>query len=174
MDQSETVEFLSSGAAFATDDPVEVIETHGAYVFLSGDTALKLKRAVKYDYMDLSTVEKRRAMVARELELNLPAAPEIYRDMVPVTRNGQGLTLGGTGPAVDWVLRMWRFPEENELVSVAERGDLDDRLATAIGAVLAAYHAAAPVLRQFLRHEDPRMRSDAARALKRLEQDSVP
>ncbi len=147
MEQDETIKFLSSGRAFSADDPVEVVETHGAYVFLCGDTALKLKRAVKYDYMDLSTVALRKRLTARELELNQPAAPEIYRDMVPVTRSDTGLALDGDGPVVDWVLRMWRFPAENELAPIAARGALDDRLATAVGQAVANYHAAAPVMR---------------------------
>lgn len=147
MEQAETIKFLSSGHAFAADAPVEVIETHGAYVFLCGDTALKLKRAVKYDYMDLSTVALRRGLIARELELNRPAAPEIYRDMLPVTQSDTGLALNGDGPVVDWVLRMWRFPEENELERIAERGAFDDRLATSVGEAIADYHAAAPVVR---------------------------
>ncbi len=146
MEQAETIRFLSSGAAFAGDDPVEVIETHGAYVFLSGDTALKLKRAVTYDYMDLGTVALRKALLARELALNQPTAPQIYRDMIPVTRSGSGLALNGAGPVVDWVLRMWRFPAENELERVAERGAFDDRLAAATGAAIADYHAMAPVM----------------------------
>lgn len=147
MEQDETIKFLSSGHAFATNDPVEVIETHGAYVFLCGDTALKLKRAVKYDYMDLSTVALRRTLIARELELNRAAAPDIYRDMLPVTQGKTGLALNGDGPVVDWVLRMWRFPAENELERVAERGAFDDRLATAVGDAIAEYHAVAPIRR---------------------------
>ncbi|MDG4648443.1 AAA family ATPase [Roseibacterium sp. SDUM158017] len=146
MTQAKTVAFLASGRAFPGGGPVEVIETHGAYVFLCGDTALKLKREVKYDYMDLSTVALRRKLVARELELNRPAAPEIYRDMLPVTRGEAGLELGGAGAVVDWVLRMWRFPAENELERVVARGELDDRLATSIGEAVAAYHAKAPAV----------------------------
>lgn len=145
MDQAETVGFLSSGAAFEAGGPVEVIETHGAYVFLCGDTALKLKRAVRYDYMDLSTVELRHEMIRRELELNKPAAPGIYRDILPVTRGADGLQLGGPGPAVDWVLRMWRFPAENELESIVAAGGFDDALALRTGRAIAAYHACAPV-----------------------------
>lgn len=148
MEQAETIKFLSSGRAFAADDPVEVIETHGACVFLCGDTALKLKRAVKYDYMDMSTVALRRSLIARELELNRPAAPEIYRDMLPVTQSDTGLALNGDGPVVDWVLRMWRFPAENELERIAARGAFDDRLATAVGEAIADYHAGAPVRRR--------------------------
>jgi aminoglycoside phosphotransferase family enzyme/predicted kinase len=145
VDQTETVEFLSSGSAFSSGEPVEVVETHGAYVFLCGDTVLKLKRAVRYDYMDLSTVELRQRMIARELELNRPRAPEIYRDMLPITRTRYGLALGGDGPVVDWVLRMWRFPAEHELEVIAQRGGFNDRLADATGKEIFSYHASVPV-----------------------------
>jgi aminoglycoside phosphotransferase family enzyme/predicted kinase len=145
-DQEDIARFLSHPAAFGGGaGPVEVIETHGARVFLCGETALKLKRAVRYDYMDLSTPEKRHAMLLRERELNAPVAPAIYRDVVPVTREADGrLALDGAGAPVDWVLRMARFPAEDELTRVAARGALDDALATRLGTELAAYHAAAP------------------------------
>ena len=146
--QSEVIAFLSSPKAFDGNGDVEVIETHGAIVFLCGTTALKLKRAVKYDYMDLSTLELRRLMLLREIELNAPQAPMIYRDVLPITQDADGLALGGTGPAVDWVLRMWRFPTEKEFEHIAARGELDDTLAAATGAAIAAYHEAMPVIRR--------------------------
>ena len=146
--QTEIVSFLGSPRAFpeTPDTPVEVVETHGARIFLGGKTALKLKRAVVYDYMDLATPERRRAMLQRELDLNRPVAPEIYQALVPVTRTpGGALTLGGAGTPVDWVLRMRRFRAEEELTAVADRGALDDALATRLGTAIAGYHDAAPV-----------------------------
>lgn len=125
MTQADVVAFLKSGAAFAAVAPVEVVETHGAYVFLCGNEALKLKREVRYDYMDLSTPERRYAMLLRELALNSPAAPQIYRDVVPITCfAGTALSLDGPGEAVDWVLRMHRFAAEDELEKIADRGGL--------------------------------------------------
>ena len=63
-------------------------------MFLSGDEALKIKRAVKYDCLDFSTLKRRERMLRREVELNAPTAPQIYRDVVPVTRGpGGGLVL---------------------------------------------------------------------------------
>jgi len=58
-DQTEVVSFLSSRSTHA-DAPVECIETHASIVFLAGMRAWKLKRAVKYDYLDFSTVERRK------------------------------------------------------------------------------------------------------------------
>jgi aminoglycoside phosphotransferase family enzyme len=153
MDQSEIVAFLSTPGAFAqigeaiTDGAqIGIVETHGACVFLGGETALKLKRAVTYDYMDLGTTELRHAMLLRELQLNRPAAPTIYRDVLPVTRSADGLRLGGEGSALDWVLRMRRFPAEDEFEAIAERGAFDDDLAMATGVAIADYHGVAPVM----------------------------
>jgi aminoglycoside phosphotransferase family enzyme/predicted kinase len=143
-DQSEVICFLMDPSTHGGAVP-EHVETHGAHVFLAGEVALKMKRAAKYDYMDFSTLALRERMLRRELELNRPAAPEIYRDVLPVTRQDGRLVLGGSGAPVEWVLRMWRFPKEHELCEVAARGDLDDRLAEDLGYRLADYHANAPL-----------------------------
>ncbi len=147
-DQDEAVRFLRSGAAFSGGATAEVIETHGAFVFLSGDEALKMKRAVKYPYLDFSTLEKREAMLRRELELNRPFAPQTYRDVVPITRGADGgLVLGGSGAAVEWVLRMRRFAAEDELEAIAGRGAFTDELAEALGHSVALYHRQAEIRR---------------------------
>ena len=72
-DQSAVIAALEKRLA-----PAKRIDTHGAVVFLSGDRAYKLKRAVKFPYMDFSTAERRRAMCEAEVEINRRLAPEIY------------------------------------------------------------------------------------------------
>ncbi|MWD27366.1 AAA family ATPase [Aquicoccus sp. SCR17] len=141
--QDEVIRFLSDPALHGVAE-VAHVETHGAHVFLAGDTALKIKRAVRYDYMDFSTLAARERMLRRELELNRPAAPGLYRDVVPVRREAEGLALDGAGTPVEWVLRMWRFPKDAELSEVAARGELTDALADELGRVVAGYHARAP------------------------------
>ena len=147
QDQSAVIDWLMDPATHGGDRPRHV-ETHGAHVVLAGDKAYKIKRAVKYDYMDFSTLRQRRDMLCRELDLNQPAAPGIYLDVVPVVRTDGGLAFGnGATPgaeAVEWVLRMRRFPREDELAAVAERGALDDALAEELGRSVARYHARAP------------------------------
>lgn len=125
--------------------PVERRETHAALVFLAGDDAYKIKRPVRYDYLDFSTPEKRAAMLRREMELNAPAAPELYLGLVAVTRAPDGtLALHGTGQPVEWALHMRRFPAGAELSKIAAAGGLDRAMAERLGAGIAAYHAAAP------------------------------
>jgi uncharacterized protein len=143
--QSEVIAFLSDGANLPDGGPVEIIQTHGAFIFLARSYAYKIKRAVRYDYLDFSTLEKRHDMLLRELELNAPSAPQIYRDVIALTCDDNGdLHLGGKSQPVEWVLRMNRFESDKQLDRVAMDGGLTDALAVALGEAVADYHAGAP------------------------------
>ena len=101
--QDEVIAALSR-SGFYPHEPAEVerIETHAAIVFLAGDHVYKIKKAVKYPYMDLSSLEERHRVCLREHELNAAAAPGIYLGLTPVTRERDGsLRLGGSGTPVE-------------------------------------------------------------------------
>ena len=68
-DQGDVIAFLSRGDAYGRPgDTVERIDTHARCVFLVGDRAWKLKRAIRFSYLDYSTVAKREAMCRAEYE----------------------------------------------------------------------------------------------------------
>jgi aminoglycoside phosphotransferase family enzyme/predicted kinase len=143
--QAEVIAFLRRPASHGGDVArVDVIETHGALVFLAGDTALKIKRAVRLAYLDFSTLARREAVCRREIEINRPNAPAIYRDVVAITREADGrLAIGGDGEPVEWAVRMARFDQGALLSDIAERTGIDDALAAALAQMmLAAHHAA--------------------------------
>lgn len=143
-------DFLSNPATHGIDEPVEVIHTHAAIIFLAGQMAYKIKRPVRYTYLNFSTLEQRHSVLKRELELNKPAAPQIYRDLIPITENTAGtLILGGDGIVVEWALRMNRFPAEDELSQIAARGEFPSELAVALGRQIVRYHANAPVVQTY-------------------------
>jgi aminoglycoside phosphotransferase family enzyme/predicted kinase len=148
-EQAEAVAFLSNTANLPGAGPVETIRTHCALVFLAGPNAYKIKRAVRYDYLDYSTLEQRRQMLLRELELNTPQAPEIYRDVIALSRGANGqLTLGGNGQPIEWVLRMSRFDTDKQLDRIVDQGALTDALTQALSEAVVTYHTAAPDRRQ--------------------------
>jgi aminoglycoside phosphotransferase family enzyme/predicted kinase len=123
------------------------IETHISLVFRGADTVWKLKKAVKLPFLDFTTLDARRRFAERELALNAPAAPGLYRDVVPVCRDAGGaLALGGEGVAVDVVLRMARVPAGDFLDEMAKAGSLDDATLIATGDAVAAYHGALDAL----------------------------
>jgi aminoglycoside phosphotransferase family enzyme/predicted kinase len=139
QDQSATIAALEKRLA-----PARRIDTHGAVVFLSGDRAYKLKRAVKFPYMDFSTAERRRAMCEAEVEINRRLAPEIYLGVEEVEGN-------------DWVVVMRRFDEDGLLDRMAERGQLTPALMAALGARIARYHdGLGPIRNGFGRPDDYR------------------
>jgi aminoglycoside phosphotransferase family enzyme/predicted kinase len=124
--------------------PVKRIDTHAASVFLAGDRAWKVKRAVRFPFLDYSTLDKRKAACEAELEVNRPFAPDIYRRVGPITREADGrLALGGHGTPVEWAVEMRRFREDATLDRLAESGAIDPGLADALGRAAAAAHARA-------------------------------
>jgi uncharacterized protein len=142
-DQTAVVDFLASPDAHG-GEPVEKVETHASFVFLAGRRAWKLKRAVRYDYLDFSTPDRRRAMCEAELRRNQRTAPSLYRRIVAVTRDARGgLALGGTGVPVDWLLEMSRF-DQNELFDrLAARQQLGIELMRPLAGAIARLHAGA-------------------------------
>ncbi len=120
---------------------VERHETHGALVFLAGDRAYKLKRAVKFPYMDFSTRERRRDACEKELQVNRRTAPELYLEVSPVVRQAGGpLQLGGEGEVLDWVVVMRRFATESLLERRRQAGKLDAPLLRRLAETIAAFH----------------------------------
>jgi len=144
-DQREIVEFLSTPSAYdAQVSDVERIDTHSAIVFLAGERAYKLKRAVRYDYLDFSTLERRRAACEAEVVVNRRSAPQLYLGVVPVTREADGgLALGGSGTPVDWLVRMVRFNQSALLDRLAASHALDIELMPALARAISDLHAVA-------------------------------
>jgi uncharacterized protein len=120
------------------------IDTHAASVFLAGEQALKVKRAVQFPFLDYSTLAKRKTACEAELAINRRTAPEIYRGVVAITREHDGrLALDGKGEPVEWAVAMRRFDEQQTLDHLAAAGSIDAALADALGRTIAAAHAAA-------------------------------
>ncbi len=145
-DQSETVAFLSAPETYGDAGPVRRVETHISTIFLVGERAYKLKRAVRFDYLDFSTAELRRRACEAEIRVNRRTAPEIYLGVRPVTREADGrLALGGAGAPVDWLVVMRRFDEDGLLDRLAARGALTPAIVeAATDAALALHRDAEP------------------------------
>lgn len=143
--QAEVLAFLEGGGLGARP---ERIDTHAAVVLLVGERAYKLKKAVRFSFLDFSTRARRRAALEAELLLNRRTAPGLYRRLVPVTREEDGgLAIDGKGRPVDWLLEMMRFAAEARLDRIAESGGLDRDLAERLGETLARFHARAAIRR---------------------------
>jgi uncharacterized protein len=144
--QEPVLRLLADPATFGGAE-VRRIDTHIASVFLAGDRALKVKRAVRFPYLDYSTLEKRKAACAAEIEVNRPFAPQVYRGAVAITREADStLVLDGKGTPVEWAVEMRRFDETRTLDRLADAGEIDAALADRLARAVAAAHARAPVV----------------------------
>jgi aminoglycoside phosphotransferase family enzyme/predicted kinase len=142
-DQAAVIDFLASPSTHG-GSAVERLDTHASIVFLAGDRAYKLKRAVRFDYLDFSTPERRHAFCEAEVRLNRRTAPTIYRGVVAVTREADGsYALDGTGTAVDWVVEMNRFPGDALFDRLAASGTLALELMPPLAGAIAEFHRSA-------------------------------
>ena len=131
-------------AALTAHAGVKRIDTHAASVFLDGTRALKIKRAVKYPFLDYSTLEKRKAACEEEVRINRPHAPQIYHRIVAITEEPDGsVAIDGCGRPIEYAVDMSRFDEKQTLDHLAKAGQFDAELASTIANVIAASHAAA-------------------------------
>lgn len=91
---------------------VQLLQTHISYVALTGTYAYKVKKPVNFGFLDFSTVDKRKFYCEEELRLNKRLCPEMYLDVLPITRKDGALELDGSGPIVEYALKMKEFPQE--------------------------------------------------------------
>ncbi|MGE5200427.1 MAG: AAA family ATPase [Acidobacteriota bacterium] len=147
-DQREVFAFLGRGATHgAAEAEVERIVTHCSAIFLVGQRVYKVKRAVKFSYLDYSTLALRRRFCEAELALGRRMAPKLYRALRAITRERDGnLALDGAGEPVEWAVEMRRFDQETLLDRLAERNRLTPALMRRLADAIAAFHAAAAPL----------------------------
>jgi aminoglycoside phosphotransferase family enzyme/predicted kinase len=142
--QSAVFAFLADPATHGLAEPVVRIDTHAACVFLAGEDAYKVKRAVKFPFLDFSTLEVRRRACENEVAVNRENAPGLYLGVVPIVRAGGRLRLGGSGEVVEWAVHLRRFDENQTLDRLADRGALDREVVAALADVIADAHRRAP------------------------------
>lgn len=150
----EVLHFLGSEAAHAgyagrdgATPRVEVVETHMSWVFLVNGHVMKLKKPVRYPFLDFSTLEARRASCREEVRLNSRLAPGIYRGLMAVQWfNGQ-LILRPEADAseavartVEWLVWMKRLPRARMLDHLLAQDGVDAASIDALGAVLAGFY----------------------------------
>jgi aminoglycoside phosphotransferase family enzyme/adenylate kinase family enzyme len=140
--QERVIDFLTCAENYSHSGPVEVIHTHCAHLFLVGDDVYKIKRAISFSYLDMSSLESRYHLCKRELELNQKTLPDIYLDLVSICEADNGsLELNGSGEPVEWAIHMRRFNETSVLDHMATNGQLEIDIAASLGSSIAEYHS---------------------------------
>ena len=122
---------------------VEAVETHMSWVFLTDHHAYKLKKPVRYDFLDFSSIEARHLDCQEELRLNRRLAPDVYLGTLPIrAHHGGELSFEGTGAIVDWLVKMRRLPRKLMLDQAIREGRVRDNDIEGITRVLSEFYQA--------------------------------
>lgn len=149
MPQTKLVEAFERGAVGGGPRaPVQRIDTHLSHIFLSGDRAFKMKRAVKMPFVDFTTVAQRGAACRAELAVNAGPGRKLYLAASPILQEGGGFRLGrddegADARVVDWVVVMRRFAQDDQFDRLAAAGRLSVALIQNTAEMIAASHLAA-------------------------------
>jgi aminoglycoside phosphotransferase family enzyme/predicted kinase len=105
---------------------VQLLQTHISYVALTGTYAYKVKKTVNFGFLDFSTLDKRKYYCDEELRLNRRLCPEMYLDVLPITKKDNTLELNGDGTIVEYTLKMKEFPQECIMTNMLQQGKITE------------------------------------------------
>ncbi len=162
VDGGEVLTLLADPASYPhRPERVEHVQTHISHVFLAGARVYKLKKAVRFPFLDFRTLAARGHFCEEELRLNRRLAAPVYLDVTAVVRRADGrLALGGDGALVEPVLRMRRLPADRLLPALLAAGAVDAGMMHALACRIAAFHGAVSTGPAIAAHAAP----DALRA----------
>ena len=148
-DQAPAVAFLKRALSQGGTQPVETLETHISLIFLAGERAFKMKKAVKLPYADFSTPALRLAACEKEVVLNARTAPNLYLGVRRIARGADGgFSFDGEGETADALVEMLRFDQDCLFDRLAEKGRLTPAIMTDMAHAIARFHKEAPVIRK--------------------------
>jgi len=145
IDTQEKLVRALARAVQAASGPVSLFETHISWILVAGPHAWKLKKAVRFDFLDFSTLAARRFYCEEELRLNRRLAPELYLEVQAITGSADAPQLGGGGPAIEYALRMRAFPQEALWSERVASGAITPEEIDQLADTLARFHRDAPV-----------------------------
>jgi aminoglycoside phosphotransferase family enzyme len=127
---------------------VDVRETRAAWVFIAGDRAWKLKKPVRFDHLDYSSIEARGRICAEEVRLNRRLAPDVYLGTARLTLEPSGrLAIDGAGATIDWLVVMRRLDDARMLDQAVLAGTVTAAEIEAVAARLGSFYVQAPAVR---------------------------
>ncbi|WP_447845979.1 bifunctional aminoglycoside phosphotransferase/ATP-binding protein [Pseudomonas aeruginosa] len=122
----------------------EVIETHISWVLLTGPYAYKIKKPMDFGFLDFTSLDKRRFYCNEELRLNQRLTDDLYLEVLPITGSEEAPRIGGDGEAIEYLLKMRQFPQDNLLAAIQGRGELSNQHIDELAEQIAHFHQNTP------------------------------
>lgn len=140
MTSAEVLQLAESLRQYNRGEAPRLIQTHISFVLLGEEAVWKIKKPVKFSFLDFSTVEKRTAVLNQELVLNRRLAKPVYSQIHNVTMDEEGIRLNGAGEVIDHALQMQRLPRERHWDMMLAAGTLDESHLETLAQTLAAFY----------------------------------
>ena len=132
---------MLNGAAYAhAVGDIQLRETHISWVILTGKHAYKIKKRLKLEFLDTTSLATRHFLCKEELRLNKRLASDLYLEVVPITQDDSGIHLGGTGKVIDYAVKMKQFDPSQELPALLVRADVSAQEMIRLAERLAEFH----------------------------------
>jgi aminoglycoside phosphotransferase family enzyme/predicted kinase len=125
-------------------DNFQIIETHISWVLLTGSFAYKIKKPVNFGFLDFSDLTARKHFCHEEIRLNQRLTEDLYLEVVPITGSAEAPQLNGTGPVIEYAIKMRQFPQSQLLSETQARGELSRDHIDALAKQIAHFHLHAP------------------------------
>jgi hypothetical protein len=141
--QSEVVEALLKPESYDEEvEGVEMLQTHISWVFLTGKYAYKVKKPVDFEFLDFTTLEKRKHYCEEEIRVNRPLCGDMYLGVVPITR-GNGIKISGEGEVIEYAVKMREMPQDAIMEVLLRKGEVGEKEIETIAELLADFHSKA-------------------------------
>lgn len=124
--------------------PIQIVETHISWVFLTGRYAYKVKKPVDFGFLDFSTLKQRAHFCREEVRLNRRLCPELYLGVVPITHRNGTVCVGGKGVVTEYAVKMQQFSQSEELDRLLAVNRLDETHIDRIAETVATFHKSIP------------------------------
>ncbi len=126
---------------------IEHEETHISHLFFVGDVVYKIKKPVRFSFLDFSTLPRRLFFLQQELELNRRLAPSVYLGVLPIGLDERGWRLGGSGEPREYALVMRRLPAKRMLSFLLATHQATPAMMEELATVLGRFHGRAEAIR---------------------------
>ena len=141
MEESKFLKYLQKPETFGYKvKSVKILQTHISYIALTGRYCYKVKKSVNFGFLDFSTLENRKYFCKEELRLNKRLCPEIYLDVVRITRKKNGFEINGSGEVIDYAVKMKEFSQKFILNKLLERNKIDEKIINNIVDILVNFY----------------------------------
>ncbi|VVC03804.1 Uncharacterised protein [Candidatus Bilamarchaeum dharawalense] len=127
--------------------PMEIIETHISWILL-GNEVYKIKKPVKFSFLDFTTLEKRKFFCEEEVRLNQRMTPDVYLGVSTITKNNDGMGFDGSGKIIEYAVKMKRLDQTKKMDRMLINGEVSPDKVTEIAGIIANFHEKAEVVQE--------------------------